>query len=86
LEKPLSEFSIEATKILVGSYFEPTWNLMQKALGNMFYKYKTDWKDLSFYSELADVLEKYYSDMGLVLSTINDGEVYVNVPFRPGTI
>lgn len=85
LKRSLPEFSAEAMECLSGSYFESTWNSMQKALHNMLRIYPDGWKDINVYDELASSLESYYNEMGLILSTINNGQIYVKVPFRPET-
>jgi len=85
LGKPLSELCSPAAERLRGSYFETTWNALQEALREMKRLYPDGWKDLSVYDDLARVLEDYYSKMGLVLSTTDNGVAYVDVPFRSGT-
>lgn len=82
LEKTLDELYQDASQQLAGSYFEKTWNLMQETLREMHAIYPSGWKDLSIYDRLVRVVESYYDDMGLILSTV-DGEAYVNIPFRP---
>jgi hypothetical protein len=85
LGKPLDELSKEASEALSGSYFESTWNSMHTALGNMLKLYPDGWQDLSIMDELAGAIESYYADMGLILSTTDDGQAYLYVPFRPET-
>ncbi len=85
LGKSLFEISVEAAEKLSGSYFEPIWKTMQESLRLMFQSYPEDWKDLSIFNNLAIVLENYYAEMGLILSTTENGQMYVNVPFRPET-
>lgn len=85
LNVSLEELSAETSERLCGSYFEPTWNAMHEALRAMRQHYPDDWQDLGIYDELAEALERYYVEMGLVLSTTDDGQTYVDVPFRPET-
>lgn len=85
LNRPLGELSVEASERLSGSYFESTWNAMHEALREMRQHYPNDWQDPSVYDNLATVLERYYVEMGLVLSTTDAGQTYVRVPFRPET-
>lgn len=84
LGKSLSDLSIEASEALSGSYFEPTWNAMHSSLKKMLQEYPNGWQDLSIMDELALSIENYYVEMGLVLSTTEDGQAYLHVPFRPG--
>lgn len=86
LGKPLAELSENASELLAGSYFEPTWNSMHTALRNMLKVYPEGWTDLSIMDELAGAIEGYYADMGLILSTTDDGQAYLDVPFRPETM
>lgn len=81
----LDDLSAETSERLSGSYFESTWGAMHEALKEMRQRYPDDWQDLSIYDGLAAVLERYYTEMGLVLSTIGDGQTYVHVPLRPET-
>ncbi len=81
--KSLTDLSVEAADTLSGSYFEPTWNAMHSSLKRMLQEYPEGWQDLSIMDELALAIENYYVEMGLVLSTTEDGRVYLNVPFRP---
>ena len=37
------------------------------------------------YDDLAEVMESYYANMGMVLSTTDDGQAYADFPFRPET-
>lgn len=85
LGKPLDELSKEASESLSGSYFELTWNSMHTALRNMLKVYPDGWQDLSIMDELAGAIESYYADMGLILSTTEDGNAYLNVPYRTET-
>lgn len=81
----LEELSAEAFDSLTGSYFEPTWNVMQSALRKMRSTYPDGWNDLSIYDGLADVLEDYYAVMGFNLSSTEEGQIYVDIPLRPET-
>ncbi len=85
LGESLEKLSDNAAKSLSGSYFEPTWKSMVKALRNMREIYPDDWKDINVYNELFFVVESYYSDMGFVLSVTPEGLAHVNIPFRPET-
>lgn len=85
LGKPLVELSKEASEGLSGSYFESTWKSMHNSLRNMLKVYPDGWLDLSIMDELAGTIENYYADMGLILSTTEDGQAYLNIPFRPDT-
>lgn len=85
LGKPLAELSKEAAEVLAGSYFESTWNSMHTALRNMLKVYPEGWKNLSIMDELVGAIESYYADMGLILSTTEDGHAYLDVPFRTET-
>jgi hypothetical protein len=81
LETSLEKLSAEASECLKGSYFENTWNKMHDALRNMRKLYPGQWKDLSAYDELRDVLDSYYADMGMILSVTSDGQLYMDIPF-----
>jgi hypothetical protein len=81
----LEELSPEASKIILGSYFESTWKAMHEALKEMRKSYPENWKDSSIYNSLSVVLENYYDKMGLILSNTEDGEAYVDIPFRAET-
>lgn len=81
----LDKLSAETSERLSGSYFESTWAAMHEALKEMRQRYPHDWQDLSIYDGLAAALERYYAEMGLVLSTTDDGQTYVDVPFTPET-
>jgi hypothetical protein len=83
LGRSLLELSPQAAEILAGSYFEPAWNEMQSALGEMYGAYPGGWKNLEVYDPLVLTMEKYYTTMGLTLSTTEDGRAYVKIPFRP---
>ena len=83
--KELPELSIKAHDSLSNSYFEPIWNAMQTVLRNMREDYPDGWKEVSIFDELAYVMEDYFARMGLILSTTEDGQIYVDVPFRPET-
>jgi hypothetical protein len=85
LGKTLDDLSITTAEKLSGSYFEPTWNSMQKALNHMRELYPDNWKDINIYDGLTDAIESYYSDMGFILSTTENGQAYVKLPFRPET-
>lgn len=85
LDVSLGDLSAETSERLSGSYFESTWNTMHEALKEMRRRYPGDWRDLSVYDNLAAALECYYAEMGLVLSTTDDGQTYVDVPLRPET-
>lgn len=85
LEKPLPQLSPEADATLNNSYFQSTWNAIHDALKEMYKLYPDGWKNLSVYDGLATALEHYYAEMGLLLSTMDDGRAYVNVPFRKET-
>lgn len=85
LNVSLEELSADTSDRLSGSYFEPTWNAMHEALRGMRQRYPDDWQDLGIYGELAEALERYYVEMGLVLSTTKDGQLYVHVPLRSET-
>lgn len=82
LGKPLKEISPQTANLILGSYFEATWKNLHISLSKMYKKYPDKWIDLTVYDELAFVLENYYDNMGLVLSTTDDNQAYVNVPFR----
>lgn len=82
---PLSEISSEAFDCLSGSYFEPIWDKMHAALREMLSLYPDQWNSISVFNGLANVVEEYYSVMGLDLSNTLDGRAYVSVPFRPET-
>jgi len=83
--KSIAELSPKVASLLPASYFERTWHEMTAALLAMWQVYPAGWKDLTAYKPLADAIEGYYLDMGLILSTAQDGRAYVNVPMRPGT-
>ncbi len=83
LSTSLEDLSDDAAKKLTGSYFEPTWDSMHNTLKNMHELYPSKWKDIGIFDELASVIEHYYSDLGFVLSTTEDGKAYVDIPFRP---
>jgi hypothetical protein len=83
LDKRLIELSTKAYDNLCDSYFEPIWNAMQTALWNMHRLYPEGWKDLSIYDSLANVIECYYSCMGLILSENENGEIYVTLKSIP---
>jgi nucleotide-binding universal stress UspA family protein len=85
LGEPLSKLSAECDEKLNGSYFQHTWEAIHQALQEMHKIYPQGWKSLEVYDRLAEALEHYYAEMGLVLSTTNDGGAYVNVPFRSET-
>lgn len=85
LDTNLESISQEASKILKGSYFESTWHTMHEALTEMRSEYADNWTDLNIYNKLSEVLENYYDEMGLILSTTADGEAYLDIPFRPET-
>lgn len=85
LDKKLQELSIEAHDQLSDSYFQPVWNLMQKALRNMRASYPDGWTGSDIFDELACAIEDYYAIMGLILSTTKDGRAYVDIPFNPET-
>ena len=85
LGKSLAELSNEASEVLAGSYFESTWDSMHSSLKRMLQDYPDGWLDLSIMDELALTIENYYADMGLILSTTEDGQAYLHVPFRPET-
>lgn len=86
LKKPLNEISTDAANSLSGSYFEPTWVAMHDALQQMRQSYPHDWKDLTIFKTLAEAMEWYYADMGLILSSVEGRGMYVSVPFRPETM
>lgn len=81
----LAELSIEASETLSGSYFEPTWKAMHSSFRKMFKIYPDGWQDLAVMDDLALSIENYYAEMGLILSTTEDGQAYLGVPFRPET-
>ena len=83
LDAPLEKLSTEASECLAGSYFENTWNKMHDALKHMRNLYPDQWKDLSVYHPLRDVLDSYYDDMGMILSVTADGQLHMGIPFRP---
>lgn len=85
LDVPLDELSAETSERLSGSYFESTLVAMHEALREMRQSYPHNWRDLSVYDDLAMVLERYYADMGLILSSSADGQVYVDIPLTPET-
>lgn len=78
----LGELDKKAEEALAGSYFEPTWQGMQKTLQEMHNTYPNGWTDLRVYDSLAEVIESYYATMGLILSTTDDGGCWLSVPFR----
>lgn len=80
-QSELSEQSSETDNTLRNSYFEDTWHGMATALRNMYAAYPDNWQGLAAYDELANVVEEYYARLGLVLSTTDDGQAYVDVPF-----
>lgn len=84
LNSSLEDLSSETAAKLSGSYFESTWEKMHIALKQLRSEYP-HWTDLSAYTGLVDALEEYYSEMGLILSTIENDGLYVNIPFRDGT-
>ena len=79
------EIAPDAAKQLSGSYFEPIWNSMHEALRAMARQYPQDWKDLNIYDELTLTVEKFYSIMGLTLSTSANGLAHVAIPFTRET-
>jgi len=85
LQISFEELDSKAAKVLSGSYFEPTWTAMQKALRSMRDKYPDRWKSIAIYKGLSDVMDNYYSVMGLTLNNMEDGIVYVDVPLKPET-
>jgi hypothetical protein len=85
LNMSLGELSAETSECLSGSYFEPTWIAMHEALQDMRQLYPNDWRDLSIYDGLAVALDRYYAEMGLILSTTDDGQTYVDIPLSPET-
>jgi len=82
----LRELSAEAEEMLSGSYFEQTWDAMRIALTEMYSSYPELWENMTVYDPLATALEAYYGEMGLFLSNLPDGDIYVDVPFRAETI
>jgi hypothetical protein len=85
LRVELCKLSTQTAECLSGSYFERTWDRMQEALRDMRLQYPDGWADPSIYDALAVALEGYYAEMGFLLSTVEDGGIYVTVPFRPET-
>lgn len=85
-ERSLKDISPETDVLVSKSYFWKTWQDMQRALQEMFGKYPKDWKSMSIFDLLAGILENYYAEMGLILRATDDGEIYVQIPFRPETI
>lgn len=82
---PFDKISKIAVDNLIGSYFEATWLSLAASLRKMRSIYPDNWKDISVYDELRSVIENYYTDMGLILSDMPNGDTYINVPFRPET-
>jgi hypothetical protein len=85
LGSSLANLSPEAAERLTGSYFEPTWNAMQKALRGMHRLYPIKWDSLGIYDSLAAVMESYYAAMGFILSTTENEQAYISIPFRSET-
>jgi hypothetical protein len=85
LHKSLPDLSFDIAEKLSNSYFEPTWNAMQKALREMHELYPNGWKDLGIYDNLMTAIEQYYSEMGFILSNMEGDRVYISIPFRPET-
>ncbi|TIO76172.1 MAG: hypothetical protein E5X74_21555 [Mesorhizobium sp.] len=82
--KTLEEVSGEAHQVLMASDFRPFWHRMHTELKAMFDKHPAGWDDsLAIYSQLSEVMQDFYDDMGLVLQSQPDGGLYVNIPFRP---
>jgi len=86
LNLPLEKLSSEAAAALSDSYFEPTWTAIQTALRNMWDIYPAGWHDLTVFNELSTALEQYYEEMGIVLTSMEDGGTYVDIPARPETM
>ena len=84
LGKPHKGLDIKSYEVLTGSYFEKTWNEMHDALRAMKEAYPHHWKDIGIYDQLNGVMESYYFDMGMILSSTSDGQLYIEIPFRPG--
>jgi hypothetical protein len=86
LDKDLEVLAPKVAENLRGSYFESTWLGMQASLRTMWQSYPAGWSNLNVFEPLTATIETYYSNMGLVLSTTENGGTYVNVPFSPTTM
>ncbi len=78
----IENISPEAVNILTGSYFEDTWIKMHRTLKGMKELYPHNWKEISVYHNLRDILYSYYDKMGMVLSVTDERELYMHIPFR----
>lgn len=85
LKTSLAELSADAAEALAGSYFEPTWDAMHKALTVIREEYPENLKNCEVLDPLVQALENYYDDMGLVLFTERGGKCGFDVPVRPET-
>ncbi len=56
---------------------------MHKALKGMRSLYPDQWQGLNVYNDLRDVLDSYYTKMGMILSVTSNGRLYMDIPFRP---
>jgi len=78
----LHEISADTENVLRGSYIEQTWHVLRKSLVEMNSLYPARWDSLTVFDLLADVVEAFYGKMGIVLSDLPNGKVYVAVPVR----
>lgn len=83
LSVTLEQLAPDTERVLAGSYFEPVFLRLAEALREVDALPRAEWNSLSMFDALGDVVDEYYSAMGLELSLLEDGSLYVDIPFRP---
>ncbi len=85
LSATLEQLAPDTHRVLTGSYFEPVFLRLAEALRDVDALPRTGWDSLDMFDVLGDVVDEYWSAMGLELNLLDDGSLYVDIPFRPDT-
>lgn len=85
INKELNLLAPEAASNLAGSYFQATFEELEKALETMWSSYG-QWSNLDVYRPLMEVIYSCYKRGGLHLKHLGNESLYVDVPFTPETM
>ncbi|MDF0522197.1 hypothetical protein P0R31_33690 [Bradyrhizobium yuanmingense] len=70
---------------IAGHWFEPHFERLNEACQALFEKYGK-WNDATLFEAIGDLVEDVLADGGVFVSPMEDGQFYMNIPYRPETM
>lgn len=70
---------------LDGHWFNPFFERLGELCDGVAAEYG-EWRDMKKFDEIGDLMDEIIKEGGLTVSNLDDGEIYVDVPFTPETM